>query len=207
MDDTDGVRAAVDRIKRRSLAAADQGVSAKDLSAARERFWCGPGWHEILHDLMRDLYHVDSFRFFGASEKWGRLEVLYRCDAADQEVVSTAVRVATSCSSATCEVCGGPGSLRREGWWKVLCDEHELARKVELTDDQFEEQMRVFRQGADRWRPVVYSHPDKGRSSEEIYLEFYATFSDLDEQTRRFWAVQCTRLVLFRRRRADGMSK
>lgn len=123
------VRSAVNRVKQRSLINSEtKGVDPADLHVARQRYYCGPGWHLILDTLMNDLSQVPGVRFVSAGEKWSELEIMYVCQPEQSDAVYAATRKAAASASRTCETCGQPGSLRRKGWWKVLCDEHAGAR-------------------------------------------------------------------------------
>lgn len=100
----------------------------------------GDGWLAIVRDLLGDLATIrrtlpegerDAFWVFQAKEKFGLLRVYldrYPKDPEAREAAMAAIRVAEELSSVTCEVCGKPGTLRRGGWLRTLCDEHDRDR-------------------------------------------------------------------------------
>ena len=55
-------------------------------------------------------------------EKFGTLRFYY--DGGDDKIDGM-VRMAEAMSAVTCEECGAPGTSRRGGWIRTLCDTHE----------------------------------------------------------------------------------
>lgn len=59
-------------------------------------------------------------------EKFGGLRFYY--NGGDSKVDGM-VRMAEAWADHTCETCGVPGKLRKGGWLRTLCDEHEAERQ------------------------------------------------------------------------------
>lgn len=107
----------------------------------------GDGWYAIVHDLLGDLSTIrrtlpeeerDAFWVFQVKEKFGGLRCYldrYPKDQEAREAAMAAIRVAEELASATCEVCGKPGTLRQGGWIRTLCDEHDQHRPSPWDDD------------------------------------------------------------------------
>lgn len=106
-----------------------------------------PGWNPIIREMAERLEGVlgrealilgatargpgphpaeasKAPRLVGIKEKWGRLST-YLVNATPE--AEAAVEDATAASMRTCEVCGGTGTLRRQGWVQTLCEGHALA--------------------------------------------------------------------------------
>jgi hypothetical protein len=83
--------------------------------------YIGAGWHPIVMRLMSDIDAMLSdelaaaFRLVQIKEKFGGIQARIR--AAEEE------------ASRTCEVCGKPGELQREGWMQTLCEHHAGIKK------------------------------------------------------------------------------
>jgi hypothetical protein len=170
----------------------------------RVRMYCEHGWHRIVEKFHDACSGVVGYGFISASEKWGGLNLVYRCDPAAEERCREAERVAIECASHTCEMCGLSGELRRSNWRKTLCDRHWLDRKIDYSEPEFERLMNAYIAGKSRWQPLVYGWKDEGLSADQIYAHFAQQFGDLDEPDRRFWAVHCTRWCLLVRGREEG---
>ncbi|MGO6883050.1 hypothetical protein ACCS44_29820 [Rhizobium ruizarguesonis] len=170
----------------------------------RVRMYCEHGWHRIIERFHYACSGLPSYGFVSASEKWGGLHLVYRCDHAAKERCREAERVAVERASHTCEKCGLAGELRRENWRKTLCDRHWLDRKIDYSEPEFERLMNAYIAGKSRWQPLVYGWKDEGLSADQIYAHFAQQFADLDEPDRRFWAVHCTRWCLLVRGRDEG---
>lgn len=86
----------------------------------------GPGWEELFKELLDQLQaRADAggiqARAQKACEKWGRLSLRFHpLDAADAALVAQT----ESLSLRTCEVCGRPGRLIEEGWYRTRCENH-----------------------------------------------------------------------------------
>ena len=109
-------------------------------------FWfdCGDGWFTIINELCGDIlnhmnnqkqrldikkeqgeivteedYETIKVTIYQIKEKYGGLRFYtYGGD----EYVRGMITFAESMSYKTCEYCGNPGKLSREGWWKTFCD-------------------------------------------------------------------------------------
>ncbi len=87
------------------------------------------GWYQIVYDLCSKIEELlESPEDAGVAqikEKFGGLRFYYSCDR--EEIfnkVKKLVRDAERQSLKTCEVCGEPGEMRKDGWLKTKCDEH-----------------------------------------------------------------------------------
>lgn len=106
----------------------------------------GPGWWPIIKALSAHIhYHVewmqeqkekygrgdgcDDVIITQIKEKFGGLRFYY--DGGDARV-SGMVTMAESWAAHTCEECGKPGTSRRGGWIRTLCDEHEAERQARI---------------------------------------------------------------------------
>ena len=91
-------------------------------------FEVGDGWADLLRELFRriDLTLDDewkdgeSFRVTQCKEKYGSL----RFYSSGPDEVERLVDWVEEVSLRTCDACGRPGRMRREGWLAVRCDEH-----------------------------------------------------------------------------------
>ncbi|PDS34388.1 hypothetical protein CO665_30610 [Rhizobium anhuiense] len=97
----------------------------------RTKMYCEPGWHRIVERFHDACSGQPGYGFISASEKWGGLSLVYRCDPAAQEHCREAKRVAIERASHICEKCGLAGELRRSAWRKTWCDRHWLERSKE----------------------------------------------------------------------------
>ena len=70
--------------------------------------------------------HVSQVVVTQVKEKFGTLRFYY---TGGDEYISGLVSMAESMSGVTCETCGVPGTQRKDGWIRTLCDEH--AKKYE----------------------------------------------------------------------------
>jgi hypothetical protein len=81
----------------------------------------GPGWSQLLKDLMADLESLGwDGTIMQVKEKFGGLR-FYIGSATD--VVWKRIKEAEAKSYDICEACSKDGSIRKEGWWKTRCDE------------------------------------------------------------------------------------
>jgi hypothetical protein len=88
-------------------------------------FECDDGWFDII-DTAALLIGKQPGKFVAAQikEKFGGLRFYISSDA-DETAVSTVyaiIDMAEHLSFRVCEVCGRPGTLRRGGWVRTLCD-------------------------------------------------------------------------------------
>lgn len=83
----------------------------------------GPGWSAILDTLLQKLQQRADFggtqaRALQSREKWGRLSLRFSpLDPDDAPLVAHASEL----SMQTCEVCGSPGNLIEEAWYRTRC--------------------------------------------------------------------------------------
>ena len=111
-----------------------------DMFPERFFFECGDGWYNILSSLLwridkheehvrqNNAYRVrhgldpikyESVKIVQIKEKWAGLRFYY--DGGD-DYISGSVALAEGLSYKTCEACGNPGTLNREGWYRVRCE-------------------------------------------------------------------------------------
>ena len=60
-------------------------------------------------------------KVYQVKEKFGGLR-FYINSGTDE--INKRIRKAEDDSYETCETCGEPGELRKDGWWTVACDKH-----------------------------------------------------------------------------------
>lgn len=92
-------------------------------------FEVGDGWYKLI-DAVSALV-VERATEAGLTpvasqikEKFGTLRCHFQ-GLDNDEYLYGVLRMASSLSTRVCEICGSNGSLRGEGWFRVLCDEHE----------------------------------------------------------------------------------
>lgn len=98
-------------------------------------FECGPGWFSIIDDMATKLQaHIDAsgcpqVQADQFKEKFGEVRFYYSGgDATCKEIVAEAVAK----SNETCDFCGEPGEMQREGWMRVRCETHKNSRWGDL---------------------------------------------------------------------------
>jgi len=121
-------------------------------------FECGPGWYSLIDTLCSCIQkEVDSKvnnekfllgkgkiesltpddeiqpRVLQIKEKFGGLRFYL---SLHDETVTGMVRLAESLSYKICEDCGMPGTPRRSGWLRTLCDTHEAERQEKMKEAQ-----------------------------------------------------------------------
>lgn len=121
------INAVRDRIYGRQKALA---IYDGDLTRARRHYRVDQGWHDILDQLVTDLSKIPTAGFFSAGQKWGGLNIGFVCDDAFRAAAEAVTEVACQKAFITCEICGRPGEVRKQGWWKVLCDKHREMRSI-----------------------------------------------------------------------------
>lgn len=101
-------------------------------------FECAFGWYDIIRDLSKKIEKIleehaerhealegeeSQYREMYAvqiKEKYGTLR-FYMSWETDE--ISELIRKAEELSAKTCEICGKPGMMRDETWYKVRCDD------------------------------------------------------------------------------------
>lgn len=101
-----------------------------DLEKARRFYRVDAGWHPILDELVIGLSKIPTAGFFSAGQKWGGLKVAFVCDDDFRQEAEAITEIACQKAEITCEICGEAGVIRKQGWWKVLCDQHQDMRSV-----------------------------------------------------------------------------
>jgi hypothetical protein len=89
----------------------------------------GPGWERIVTPLI--AYCVaHGYKILQIKEKFGLLRFYYHNEDSKAYMggdsnLDKLIEAATLEAAKTCEWCGAPGSRRKTGWVKTLCDTHE----------------------------------------------------------------------------------
>lgn len=89
------------------------------------------GWHWLLWvgaEWLVETGLPPGFHTAQAKEKFAQLRWYWHCDAVRDGRAVDIIRAVEAVSNGVCEVCGGPGTLRRGGWARTLCDEHAARR-------------------------------------------------------------------------------
>lgn len=86
----------------------------------------GDGWYDILDDLCSKIQKIcdsDGHQIVAVQvkEKYGALR--FYINGGSQEIYNL-IDEAEHKSEKTCEVCGEPGKIYRDGWWYSACDKH-----------------------------------------------------------------------------------
>ena len=94
----------------------------------------GAGWALLIENLVNDLFQLGwDGVVLQVKEKFGGLR-FYVGDGNHTQSIQQRISQAESASYKICEICGMPGTLRRGGWLKVLCDEHANGREPEIDE-------------------------------------------------------------------------
>lgn len=195
---SDGNREKLDDLRRKMVERKKEMAATGDIE---NKIHCGDGWRTIVDDFVRDGLKYDGFGLISAGEKWGILNLHYTMGRGNFSAIADLDKQAVERSSHTCEMCGQPGILRREGWRKTLCDRHDLQRHHIIPPEEFDRLMPEFSAGGDRWQPLVASFEDTGQSEDEIFDHFFSAFGDLEPDVRKFWTLNCANFVVEKRRR------
>lgn len=90
-------------------------------------FECGPGWYKIIEKLTNDINAIiqrdklENCYATTVKEKYGTLRY-YMSTETDE--ISDLIEKAEDETENTCEVCGNPGQMNRNGYWlAVRCNE------------------------------------------------------------------------------------
>jgi hypothetical protein len=105
-------------------------------------FCCGEGWWPILETLCGQIQHhidwkikqgndITQVTVAQIKEKFGGLRFYY--DGGDDEICGM-VSMAESWASASCEICGAPGSSGGKGWIKTLCPTHRAESDAQYNE-------------------------------------------------------------------------
>lgn len=105
---------------------------------------CGNGWIPLIWDLCDIIqHHVDwkqkadpkfqQVEVHQCKEKFGSLRFY---TGGGDEYVDGAIAMAEYISSRTCEQCGVPGEMRKDGWWRVTCDPCEEKRAEKMKNSE-----------------------------------------------------------------------
>jgi len=100
-------------------------------------FECGPGWNQLIKDLITDLIVLGwNQEICQVKEKFGGLR--FYINAGSDEMYDR-IGQAEALSYETCEITGRPGKLRQNlGWWETLCDEEYEKRIAEKLRKEIE---------------------------------------------------------------------
>lgn len=86
------------------------------LSEAKEEV--GPGWSSLIEQIYNAL--PEDAVIHQIKEKFGGLR--FYVDNVSHEIQHMIGELEQK-SETICEICGKPGKIRRDGWWKTLCPE------------------------------------------------------------------------------------
>lgn len=95
----------------------------------------GDGWFNLIYDLSFKLESlilklpeekIKNCKAAQVKEKFGSLR--FYLDGGSDEMYSL-IQLAEELSEFICEECGEPGSPRKGGWIKTLCDNHAKGKK------------------------------------------------------------------------------
>jgi hypothetical protein len=113
---------------------------------------CNAGWTGILSNLAQDLEQIlgrpalmrgrdlgrlnadrrknaePAYAVLQVKEKFASLRVYM---APYHQKAQAAVDEAERISVTVCEMCGRTGEVRKRGWWKTLCTDHDIERDAE----------------------------------------------------------------------------
>lgn len=90
-----------------------------------------PGWKSLIDPLI-EYCEKHNIKILQIKEKFGGLR--FYTGAAPDEFYEM-VHKAEQESYKTCEVCGEPGKLYKDGWLKTLCDKHKGDRSNDDAQD------------------------------------------------------------------------
>jgi hypothetical protein len=87
---------------------------------------CGDGWFDLLYTTI--LVLPDGVSIREAKEKYGRLSLFTGCAEGisdeDRNFAKGVVVLAEAMSLRICDQCGARGTVLRDRWVRVRCDEH-----------------------------------------------------------------------------------
>jgi hypothetical protein len=85
----------------------------------------GIGWHSLI-DMVYDKRSTMQYppTIIQVKEKFGGLRIYYAYPTDDGTGFEDLVIKIEKQSYTVCEECGKPGSLRKSGWYRTLCDDH-----------------------------------------------------------------------------------
>lgn len=93
----------------------------------------GDGWESIIRKLSEKIEafilslpeeNRREWKAEQVKEKFGGLRFYMSLHSPE---VESWIEDAEKKSLITCETCGAPGSLRKNGWWKIRCDDCEIS--------------------------------------------------------------------------------
>lgn len=88
-------------------------------------FVCGKGWFGVVESMCRDLQsaadagRIEQPTIDDVKEKFATLRISLR--ASDAEALAI-IETAEVAADRTCDRCGRPGRIRKNGWMAVRCD-------------------------------------------------------------------------------------
>lgn len=102
-----------------------------------------PGWEKLANNLFEELERLGWDKvLIQYKEKFAGLR-FYIGGGTDE--IFNAIDAAEAASLRTCEVCGEPGGLTYDGWYRTLCNQHAEARStvkvVEYDEDAEDEEV------------------------------------------------------------------
>lgn len=91
------------------------------------------GWFPVIYRTLQQLSNIqkrtgEKIIINQIKEKFGTLRIY----VVGSDSVQTVAEQAMEQSVHVCEVCGRPGTLRTDGWFKVRCDDHVINGRYDL---------------------------------------------------------------------------
>jgi len=113
-------------------------------------FECADGWFDIINRLCEKIEPIieqqenpDDYYVEQVKEKFAGLRFYM---SLHDEKIEECIRQAEEESFKTCEYCGNPGVVRRDGWLKTMCDacykedqERKIKDSIEWVEKQLED--------------------------------------------------------------------
>lgn len=105
-------------------------------------FECADGWYDLLLEMSYKINQIieedpETYKDFYISqlkEKYGTLRVY---TSYSYEPIDHIIEEYEFVSAKTCELCGNPGVLDRDGYWyQTLCDDHRQKRRSKIVGRQ-----------------------------------------------------------------------
>lgn len=91
----------------------------------------GPGWLWLLDatfSYVHELSPGEEWHTTQIKEKFAGLRLYYSGHPGDDG--DDVIEAAEMISHYVCDVCGGPGKVRKGGWWRTTCDAHSHIAEV-----------------------------------------------------------------------------
>jgi len=87
-------------------------------------YQCNKGWYELINKMIETIYYLDvnkDIRIYQIKEKFGEFRFYYNSHNISNKHIADIVNKYTTLINTTCELCGKPGTLQRNGYFQTLC--------------------------------------------------------------------------------------